>query len=71
MILVTFSIRDSSLPPPSLLPLSKVPRLIRMLAPKGALEIHEKAWNCYPYSKTVLSVRTPRRQDTHTPSTVL
>ena len=26
-----------------------------MLAPKGSLEIHENAWNCYPYSKTVLS----------------
>lgn len=35
---------------------SKVPKLIRMLAPKGALEIHEKAWNCYPYCKTVISV---------------
>ena len=35
---------------------SKVPKLIRMLAPKGALEIHEKAWNCYPYCKTIISV---------------
>ena len=37
-------------------PLSKVPKLVRMLAPKGALEIHEEAWNCYPYNKTVLTV---------------
>ena len=32
-----------------------MPFLIRKLAPKGSLEIHEKAWNCYPYCKTVLS----------------
>ncbi|KAM9812365.1 phosphatidylinositol transfer protein alpha isoform-like [Syngnathus typhle] len=33
---------------------SKVPRVVRVLAPKGALEIHEKAWNAYPYCKTSL-----------------
>lgn len=27
-----------------------------MLAPKGALEIHEEAWNAYPYCRTVISV---------------
>ena len=27
-----------------------------MLAPKGSLEIHEKAWNCFPYCKTIISV---------------
>ena len=26
-----------------------------MVAPKGSLEIHEEAWNAYPYCKTVLS----------------
>ena len=31
-----------------------------MLAPKGALEIHEQAWNCYPYCKTVISVSLAR-----------
>uniref|UniRef100_A0A3B3CKY6 Phosphatidylinositol transfer protein alpha isoform n=1 Tax=Oryzias melastigma TaxID=30732 RepID=A0A3B3CKY6_ORYME len=31
---------------------SKVPPLIRALAPKGSLEIHEKAWNAYPYCRT-------------------
>ncbi|XP_065570788.1 phosphatidylinositol transfer protein beta isoform-like isoform X3 [Artemia franciscana] len=35
---------------------SKVPAFIRMLAPKGSLEIHEEAWNAYPYCKTVLTV---------------
>lgn len=34
---------------------SKVPAFIRMLAPKGSMEIHEKAWNAYPYCRTVIS----------------
>lgn len=34
---------------------SKVPALVRMIAPKGALEIHEEAWNAYPYCKTILT----------------
>nr|ACO15113.1 Phosphatidylinositol transfer protein alpha isoform [Caligus clemensi] len=34
---------------------SKVPSLIRYIVPKGALEIHEEAWNAYPYCKTVLT----------------
>ncbi|KAK7882810.1 hypothetical protein WMY93_028984 [Mugilogobius chulae] len=33
---------------------SKVPRWVRNLAPKGSLELHEEAWNAYPYCKTVL-----------------
>ena len=33
----------------------KVPSWIKMVAPKGSLEIHEEAWNAYPYCKTVLS----------------
>ncbi|XP_045597824.1 phosphatidylinositol transfer protein alpha isoform [Procambarus clarkii] len=31
----------------------KVPAFIRLLAPEGALEVHEKSWNAYPYSKTL------------------
>lgn len=31
---------------------SKVPTFVRMLAPEGALNIHEKAWNAYPYCRT-------------------
>ncbi|UYV71421.1 PITPNB, partial [Cordylochernes scorpioides] len=31
---------------------SKVPPFIRLLAPKGSMEIHEEAWNAYPYCKT-------------------
>jgi len=34
---------------------SKVPGWIKMIAPAGSLEIHEEAWNAYPYCKTVLS----------------
>jgi len=34
---------------------SKVPTIVRLIAPKGSLEIHEQAWNAYPYCKTVLT----------------
>ena len=34
---------------------NKVPGWIKMIAPTGLLEIHEEAWNAYPYCKTVLS----------------
>ncbi|XP_012684303.1 phosphatidylinositol transfer protein, alpha a [Clupea harengus] len=34
---------------------SKVPSFVRMLAPASALNIHEKAWNAYPYCRTVLT----------------
>ncbi|WKY01010.1 hypothetical protein Q1695_015198 [Nippostrongylus brasiliensis] len=34
---------------------SKVPTLIRKIAPKGSLAIHEEAWNAYPYCKTILT----------------
>jgi len=27
-----------------------------MLAPKGSMEIHEEAWNAYPYCRTVITV---------------
>ncbi|KAK3758161.1 hypothetical protein RRG08_060818 [Elysia crispata] len=33
----------------------KVPAFVRLLAPKGALEIHEVAWNAYPYCRTVIT----------------
>jgi len=34
---------------------SKVPAFVKFLAPKGSLEIHEEAWNAYPYCKTVIT----------------
>lgn len=34
---------------------SKVPGFIRFLAPKGSLEIHERAWNAYPYCRTIVT----------------
>ncbi|XP_069946303.1 phosphatidylinositol transfer protein beta isoform isoform X2 [Cherax quadricarinatus] len=36
---------------------SKVPAFIRLLAPEGSLEVHEEAWNAYPYCRTIISVR--------------
>lgn len=34
---------------------SKVPTVVRLLAPKGSLEVHEKAWNAYPFCRTEYS----------------
>lgn len=34
---------------------SKVPAFVRLLAPSGSLEIHEKAWNAYPFCRTEYS----------------
>lgn len=34
---------------------SKVPGWVRALAPAGSLELHEEAWNGYPYCKTVMT----------------
>jgi len=34
---------------------SRVPKFLRMLAPKGSLEFHEEAWNAYPKCKTVIT----------------
>eukprot|EP00105_Crassostrea_gigas_P018921 XP_011437181.1 PREDICTED: phosphatidylinositol transfer protein alpha isoform [Crassostrea gigas] len=34
---------------------SRVPAFIRLIAPKGSLEIHEKAWNAYPYCRTIVT----------------
>jgi len=36
---------------------SKVPRIVRAIAPANSLEIDEKAWNCYPYCRTEYSNR--------------
>lgn len=35
---------------------SKVPSFIRLLAPGEALNVTEKAWNAYPYCRTVITV---------------
>ncbi|XP_076010276.1 phosphatidylinositol transfer protein beta isoform-like [Genypterus blacodes] len=34
---------------------SKVPYFVKVLAPDGSLVFHEKAWNAYPYCKTVVT----------------
>lgn len=33
---------------------SKVPRFIKLVAPRDSLHLNEKAWNAYPYCRTVL-----------------
>ncbi|XDA85490.1 hypothetical protein R6Z07F_015266 [Ovis aries] len=35
---------------------SKVPAFVRMIAPEGSLVFHEKAWNAYPYCRTIVTV---------------
>lgn len=35
---------------------TKVPGFVKLLAPKGAFEVDERAWNAYPYCRTVLNV---------------
>ncbi|KAG5835106.1 hypothetical protein ANANG_G00268600 [Anguilla anguilla] len=35
---------------------SKVPTFVKMIAPEGALVFHEKAWNAYPYCRTIVTV---------------
>lgn len=34
---------------------SRIPRVFKMCLPKSALCVEEKAWNCYPYCRTVYS----------------
>ncbi|XP_044282128.1 phosphatidylinositol transfer protein beta isoform isoform X1 [Varanus komodoensis] len=34
---------------------SKVPGFVRMFAPEGSLVFHEKAWNAYPYCRTIVT----------------
>jgi hypothetical protein len=36
---------------------SRVPSVIRMVAPTGSLTLHEKAWNAFPVCKTMMTVR--------------
>ncbi|KAL1456523.1 hypothetical protein WDU94_001247 [Cyamophila willieti] len=34
---------------------SQFPSLIKMIVPNESLEVHEEAWNAYPYCKTVIT----------------
>lgn len=34
---------------------SKIPKLINMILPSGSTEVHEHAWNAYPYCRTILT----------------
>ncbi|KAF3816543.1 hypothetical protein GH733_013891 [Mirounga leonina] len=52
---------------------SKVPTFVRMLAPEGALNIHEKAWNAYPYCRTedfLIKIETWHKPDLGTQENV-
>ena len=49
---------------------SKVPRLVSLLAPQGLLEVHEVAWNCFPFVQTTITVSGPSSH-THTPPITL
>ncbi|XP_026544724.1 phosphatidylinositol transfer protein alpha isoform isoform X1 [Notechis scutatus] len=42
---------------------SKVPPFVRMLAPEGALDIHEKAWNAYPFCRTAVITNEYMKDD--------
>lgn len=33
----------------------KVPALIKLMAPRGALQLHEESWNAYPFCKTIVT----------------
>ncbi|KAF7259284.1 hypothetical protein EG68_03083 [Paragonimus skrjabini miyazakii] len=33
---------------------NKVPLFVRLLAPRGSLEVDERAWNAYPYCRTII-----------------
>ncbi|KAF6210317.1 hypothetical protein GE061_013421 [Apolygus lucorum] len=41
----------------------KVPTLVKLMAPKGALELHEEAWNAYPFCRTVVTNPTYMKKD--------
>uniref|UniRef100_V9L9B2 Phosphatidylinositol transfer protein, alpha n=1 Tax=Callorhinchus milii TaxID=7868 RepID=V9L9B2_CALMI len=34
---------------------NKLPTFLRLLAPEGSLIVHEKAWNAYPYCRTIVT----------------
>lgn len=34
---------------------SKVPGFVKFIAPEGSLVFHEKAWNAYPYCRTIVT----------------
>ncbi|KAG1957539.1 phosphatidylinositol transfer protein beta isoform-like [Pimephales promelas] len=34
---------------------SKVPGFVKVIAPEGSLVFHEKAWNAYPYCRTIVT----------------
>lgn len=35
---------------------SRIPAIVRFFMPKGSMEIHEEAWNAFPYCRTIVTV---------------
>nr|ACO14881.1 Phosphatidylinositol transfer protein beta isoform [Caligus clemensi] len=44
---------------------SRVPRFIQAIAPEGSLEVHEEAWNAYPYCRTILTSPKYMKENFH------
>lgn len=42
---------------------SKIPKLLHMLLPAGSTEVHEHAWNAYPYCRTIISNPTYMKEN--------
>jgi len=34
---------------------SKIPQFLRMISPKGSVEVYEESWNAYPYCRTIIT----------------
>jgi hypothetical protein len=34
----------------------KIPKVLQSILPAGGYDIHEEAWNAYPYCKTIVTV---------------
>lgn len=42
---------------------SKIPKMLHMLLPAGSTEVHEHAWNAYPYCRTILTNPTYMKEN--------
>lgn len=42
---------------------SKIPKIFHLLLPAGSTEVHEHAWNAYPYCRTILTNPTYMKEN--------
>uniref|UniRef100_A0A6G1SCX1 Phosphatidylinositol transfer protein alpha isoform n=1 Tax=Aceria tosichella TaxID=561515 RepID=A0A6G1SCX1_9ACAR len=42
---------------------SKIPKMLHMILPAGSTEVHEHAWNAYPYCRTILTNPTYMKEN--------